>query len=133
MKALLIPILLALVVLVAVGCSDPADASGPDTIEVTSTDSITFVALQDSLASTIKRIAYVLAEEDDTEVVAYRYVVEPAVREWRRVFPNPGNAFCDSVAVCPSGYVIPIEGEFDALTIKGQNTGGRVQVHVYRP
>jgi len=136
MKALLIPVLLALVLILAIGCSAPADASGPYLVKnLTLTTSRTFVALQDSLSSTTKKTAYVLALEDDLEVTAWRYNISAAAREWVLVFPGASfiiAAFSDSVMICPTGYVLPVEGEFDALTIKGTVSGGACQVQAYK-
>jgi hypothetical protein len=125
--------LLIVVIGVCFGCDGPADAqTGPDPVQITATTNRTFVAFQDSLASTTKKTVYVLALEDDLEVVAWRYEISAAAREWVRVIPNPANTFADSVMHCPQDYVLPVVGSFDAITIKGDVTGGLVQIHAYK-
>jgi len=131
MKTLMIPLLMALVLVLAVGCSDTADATGPFFVDdLTLTTSFTFVAIQDSLASTTKKTAYVLALDDDLEVSAWRYSISSAAREWVKV--EPSSAFGDTIMTCPMGYVLPVEGLFDALIIRGKSTGGNCQVQAYK-
>ncbi len=133
MKLLKILVLVVAAVM-CFGCGETVDAeTGPDAREITATTSRTFVLVQHHLASTTKKTAYVLALDDDIEVVAWRFVDSV----WTRVIPNyiasdPAAARSDSVIICPQGYTLPITGQFDALTIMGRVSGGLVQIHTYK-
>ncbi len=71
-----------------------------------------------------------MALEDDLEVSAWRYSISPAARLWVKVMPS--SAFGDTMFTCPTGYVLPIVGEFDALIIRGKVSGGACEVQAYK-
>jgi len=124
--------LFSLIILLAVGilgCSDTAEAEGPYLVnDLTLDTSRTFVLVQNHQASTFKKTVYVLALEDDIEVTAWRFVDSV----WTLVLPNMTYATTDSIMICPEGFTMPVEGQFDALTLKGTVLGGGVQVHAYK-
>ena len=120
-----------IMLLLAVGFGIPAAAAvGPDCRSITVDTSRSFILVQDHTATTVSKELYVLSEDDDVEVVAWRWIVD----EWIRVIPNPAMSptYSDSVAICPAGYTLPVIGQFDALTIRGVNTGGDVQIQWYK-
>lgn len=134
MKAIRIGIVLVILLGVAFIASAQ---TGPNPVK--SADALTtrtFVLVQNHLAMTTKKTAYVLAEDGEIEVSAWRWDATGTV--WNRVLPNPalyddiGATHADSVMICPSGYVLPITGEFDALTLRGVLGTVSCQIQVYK-
>lgn len=132
MKRLMILFVLIVFAIASVGCEDAKAQSGPDTVQqITALTTRTFVLVQNHLAGTTKKTAYVLARSGDVEVTAWRW----QSNTWNQVYPNPAmyaDIGSDSTMVCPSGYTLPISGSFDALTIRGILGDELCEVQVYK-